>query len=130
MNRNSRREIALRAWKTRRVKLAFAKAHAAEAASKEALREWCGKHGWRIAFFEGAMGAPRTGIIDAVIFRLHRQKADTIGIRLVQLKGGKSGISAPEVARLKNATIDALIGWMIAAYDGETLHFLPSEPEV
>src|SRR6185437_10629599 len=93
----TRRDAAVKAWKTRRVRDAFTKARAAEAASKEALRVYCGKHRWRVAFLEGPKGGPRTGIIDAVMFRLSTSNADLLDVRLVQLKGGKSGISASEI---------------------------------
>jgi hypothetical protein len=105
------------------------KAHAAEAASKEALRLYCEGHGWRVAFFEGKTGAPRTGIIDAVMFRLGRKNADALDIRLIQLKGGKAGVTAREIARLKQAVTDANLKWLIAAFDGESLHLVPDEPE-
>lgn len=54
----------------------------------EALRVYC-QYGWKIAFFEGLTGAPRTGIIDAIAFRLGRKNADALDLRLIQLKGGK-----------------------------------------
>ena len=114
-------------WKTRRIHAAFVKAHAAEAASKAALKAQFQKSGWRVAFFEGKTGAPRTGIIDAIAFRLGPRKADAdvIDIRLIQLKGGKAGVSAREIGRLKKAATDARVSWMIAAFDGETLHTIP-----
>ncbi len=107
---------------------AFAKARATEAASKEALRAYCDEHGWRLTFFEGATGAPRTGIIDAVVFRLGRKDSDLLDVRLVQLKGGKAGVSGAEIARLKKAVEGATIKWLIAAFDGDTLHLLPDDP--
>lgn len=119
------RKAGLKAAKTRRVHDAFAKARAAEAASKEALRIYCQKHGWRVAFFEGATGAPRTGIVDAVMFRISPKNADLLDVRLVQLKGGKAGISGPEIARLKRAASGATVNWLVAAFDGEVLHLLP-----
>lgn len=87
-----RREAARKAWKTRRRMSAWEKAHAAEAASKAALESYCIKHGWKVAFFEGKTGSPRTGIIDAVVFRIARGQADVLDLRLVQLKGGKAGV--------------------------------------
>ncbi len=107
---------------------AFAKARAAEAASKEALRLYCKGHGWKLAFFEGATGSPRTGIIDAIAFRLSRKNADLLDVRLIQLKGGKAGVSAAEIARLKKAAQGATVSWLIAAFDGESLHLVPSDP--
>lgn len=104
---------------------AWEKAHAAEAASKAALKSYCNKHGWKVAFFEGKTGAPRTGIIDAVAFRIARGKADVLDLRLVQLKGGKAGVSGPEIARLKKAAETVEVNWLIAAFDGEDLHLVP-----
>jgi hypothetical protein len=109
---------------------AFTKARAAEAASKEALRSYCEKYKWRLAFFEGATGAPRTGIIDAIAFRVGRQNPDILDLRLVQLKGGHSGISGIKIKRLKKAASSVVVNWLIAAFDGETLHLLPAEPAI
>jgi len=106
---------------------AFAKARAAEAASKAALKAHCEETGWRVAFFEGKTGAPRTGIIDAVAFRLGPRKADMIDIRLIQLKGGNAGITGREVSRLKQAVTEARVNWMLAWFDGEALNILPEE---
>ena len=125
-----RRAAAAKAVRTKRQISAFAKARAAEAASKEALKAYCEEHGWKVAFFEGKTGSPRTGIIDAVAFRLGRTNADALDVRLIQLKGGKAGISGPEIKRLKKATDDATVKWLIAAYDGASLHVIPDDPEV
>ncbi len=116
---------ALKSWRTRRTLSAFAKARAAEAASKEALRHYCEETGWKLAFFEGATGSPRTGIIDAIAFRLGRKNADLLDVRLIQLKGGRAGVSGAEIARLKKAAAGATVGWLIAAFDGEALHLVP-----
>ena len=124
---NERHEAALKAWRTRRHKSAFIKAHAAAAASKAALEAYCTEHGWKVAFFEGATGAPRTGIVDAVAFRIARGKADVLEVRLIQLKGGKAGVSGREIARLKQATAKANVKWWIAAFDGESLHIVPED---
>jgi hypothetical protein len=107
------RLAAAKALHTKRRMSALAKARAAEAASKETLRAYCQERGWKIAFFEGVAGSPRTGIIDAV--------ADALEIRLVQFKGGKAGISGSEMARLKKASSIATVKWVIAAYDGEPM---------
>jgi hypothetical protein len=107
---------------------AFAKARAAEAASKEALRLYCQKQGWKLAIFESPTGSPRTGIIDAIAFRLGRKNADALDVRLIQLKGGKAGVTAAEIARLKKAAAGARVKWLIAAFDGESLHLVPDEP--
>ena len=124
-----KREAALKAWKTRRIKSSFVKARASEAASKEALRVFCEKKGWRVAFFEGKTSAPRTGIIDAIAFRLGRKNSDLLDVRLIQLKGGKAGVTAQEIARLKRATSGVMVNWLIAAFDGEALHIVPDEPD-
>jgi hypothetical protein len=123
----NRREAALKAWKTIRSRRAFIKARASEAASKAALEAHCEETGWKLAFFEGKTGAPRTGIIDAVAFRLSRTNADALDVRLIQLKGGSAGISGREMTRLKKAVEAATVDWMIAAFDGEMLHTLPEE---
>ena len=104
---------------------AWEKAHAAEAASKAAFKSYCTRHGWKVAFFEEKTGAPRTGIIDAVIFRIARGKADVLDLRLVQLKGGSAGVSGREIARLKKAVTTVSVNWLIAAFDGEALQFVP-----
>jgi hypothetical protein len=119
------RAAALKAWKTIRIKRAFVKARAAEAASKAALAAYCEQQGWRVAFFEGKTGSPRTGIIDAVAFSLDRSNADGIEVRLIQLKGGNAGVSGREIARLKKAVTEARVTGMIAAFDGEVLHPVP-----
>ena len=121
------KKAAEKAWKTIRARRTFVKARASEAASKEALKTYCEETRWKVAFFEGKTGAPRNGIIDAIAFRLQRKNADAIEVRLIQLKGGKAGVSGPEIARLKRAVIDARISWMVAAFDGEALHVLPEE---
>src|SRR5579872_3145060 len=117
-----RTEAARRSWKTRRIKKAWIAARAAEAASKAALEAYCSEHGWKVAFFEGKTGAPRTGIVDAVAFRLASGKPDQFELRLIQLKGGKAGISGREIARLKEAETNASVKWLVAAFDGDTLH--------
>lgn len=119
----------LKAARTRKRNGAFSKARAAEAASKEALRVYCDEHGWRVAFFEGKTGAPRTGIVDAIVFRISRQSADVLDLRLVQLKGGQAGVSGAEIARLKRASRAVVVNWLIAAFDGESLHLLPDDPK-
>jgi hypothetical protein len=84
--------------------------------------------GWHVAFFESSRGAPRTGIIDAIAYRLGRKNPDLLDLRLIQLKGGKAGVTGKEMARLKQATAGLMVSWLIAAYDGETLQFLPDAP--
>jgi hypothetical protein len=123
-----RRMAAAKAVATKKRLNAFTKVRAAEAASKEALRGYCEAHKWRVAFFEGTTGSPRTGIIDAIIFRISRKNADVLDLRLVQLKGGRAGVSGAEIARLKQASEAVAVNWLIAAFDGESLHLVP-EPE-
>jgi hypothetical protein len=123
-----RRAAAAKALKTRKRRETHAKIRPAETASKEALRAYCEQQGWRVAFFEGKTGAPRTGIIDAIMFRVSRKNSDVLDLRLVQLKGGKAGVSGAEIARLKKAVGTVETDWLIAAFDGETLHLLPAEP--
>jgi hypothetical protein len=120
-------ERALKAWKTRRVKSAFIKVRASEAASKEALKEHLGKKGWQVIFFESKTGAPRTGIIDAFAYRLARKNADVLEIKLIQLKGGNAGASGREIARLKQAVENATLTWAVASFDGETVHLTTEE---
>jgi hypothetical protein len=120
-----RSEAARKAWRTIRIKRAFVKARASEAASKAALEAYCEQQGWRVAFFEGKTGSPRTGIIDAVAFSLDRSNADGLEVRLIQLKGGNAGVNGREIARLKKAVTEARITGMIAAFDGEVLHPVP-----
>jgi hypothetical protein len=108
-------ERALKAWKTRRVKSAFIKVHASEAASKEALKEHLRKRGWKVVVFESKTGAPRTGIIDAFAYRLSCKNADVLEVKLIQLKGGNAGASGREVARLKQAIESAALTWAVAS---------------
>ncbi len=121
------REAGLKSWQTRRAKSAFVKAQAAAGASKAALEAYCIERGWKIAFFEGATGAPRTGIVDAVAFWIARGKPDALEFRLIQLKGGNAGVSGREIARLKQAASQVNVKWWIAAFDGESLHIIPED---
>lgn len=94
------------------------------------METYCKKHGWKIAFFQGETGAPRTGIIDAIAFRLGRKDSDLLDVRLIQLKGGNAGVTGREIARLKRAAGGATVNWLIAEFDGEVLHLLPNDPEI
>jgi hypothetical protein len=123
---NLRSEAAKKAWETRRS--ARYRASKSEKASKVALASWCQANGWKVLFFEGESGAPRTGIVDAIIARIKPGDADAIEIRLVQLKGGASGLTAHEIARLKQALTNLSKDWLLAAFDGQMLHFLPDIP--
>lgn len=121
-------ERALKSWRTRRIRDAWIKAHAAEKSSKAGVKAYLTKRGWQVAFFEGKTGAPRTGIIDAIAYRLGRSNPDILELKLIQLKGGKAGITAREIGRLKRSHVEA--NWLIAAYDIEqkAMHFIPDEP--
>jgi hypothetical protein len=55
---------AKKAWETRRS--ARYRASKSERASKSALAAWCRANSWKLLFFEGETGAPRTGIVDAI----------------------------------------------------------------
>ena len=118
-----------KAWNTIRNKRAWDKAHAAERASKNALRRYCKAHGWHLAFFEGKTGAPRTGIIDAIAYRLGKQNPDEMSLWLVQLKGGKAGVTGEEIRRLREAAEKLKCEPMIAAFDGKALQFLQNAPD-
>src|SRR5437867_946971 len=102
------------------------KARKQERVSKDALREWCKANRWKVVFFEGESGAPRTGIVDALMVRIKPRESDSIEIKLVQLKSGSSGLTAKEIRRLKDAMEQVSKDWVLAAYDGEALHFLPN----
>ncbi len=125
-------EAGRKSWKTRRIRKALDRAHAAERASKRALRKYCKERGWRLAFFEGPTGAPRTGIIDAIAYRLGKQNPDEMDLRLIQLKGGKAGVNAEEIGRLKEAADALKVKYLIAEFDAKakTLHLLPDELDV
>jgi len=110
-----------------KAKSAFIKARASEAASKEALKLYLEERGWKVMFFEGKTGSPRTGIIDAVAYRLDQKNADQLDVKLIQLKGGKAGITGTEIKRLKQAAEDARISWALAAFDGEMLQLVSED---
>ncbi len=54
----AQRNAATKAWE--KMKSAPYKARKNEEASKKALAEWCDTNGWKVIFFEGRTGAPRT----------------------------------------------------------------------
>ncbi len=123
----SRSEAAIQAWVTRR-KPQY-RAARSERASKSALAEWCEENGWRVIFFEGKTGSPRTGIVDAVMVRIRPGQSDSLEVRLVQLKSGVSGLTGNEVRRLKSAVSNLSTDWLLAAFDGSTLHLVPDVPK-
>jgi len=124
-------EAGIKAAETKRINEAWGKAHAAERASKKALLKYCEAHGWRVAFFEGKTGAPRTGIIDAIAYQLGRQDPDEMELRLIQLKGGKAGVTGEEIRRLKEAANALRVRYLIAELDAKTgnLQMLPDDLE-
>jgi hypothetical protein len=79
-------------------------------------------------FFEGESGAPRTGIVDAIMARIKPNDADAIEIKFVQLKSRTGGLTAAEIARMKQAVAQVSKDWLLAAFDGKTIHFLPEIP--
>lgn len=121
-----RDEAAIKAARTKRINKAWALAHASERASKKALERYCKARGWHVAFFEGKTGAPRTGIIDAIAYRLGKRDPDAMALRLIQLKGGKAGVTAEEIKRLKEAPSKVELDFLIAEFDGKALQFLPT----
>lgn len=124
MDKFDKRSVAAKkAWQTRHS--APYKAATSEKKSKLALQRWCRANGWKILFFEGNSGAPRTGIVDAIIARISSFDADLIDVHFVQLKSGSSGLSADEALRMKQATKKVSIDWIAALYDGKDIHFLP-----
>jgi len=119
-----RSEAAKKAWRTRN-KPSY-KASQQEKASKKALVKWCEEHNWKVLFFEGPTGAPRTGIVDAVMIKINSRDADALEIRLVQLKSGSSGLSGDETKRMKLAKEKVIIELSAALLDDEKkLHFVP-----
>jgi hypothetical protein len=123
---DARSEAAIKSWVTRRSPRY--RAAKSEKSSKTALSEWCQENGWKVVFFEGPSGSPRTGIVDAVIVRIKPRDPDAIEVRLVQLKSGVAGLTGAEVARLKNAVSKMSTDWLLAAFDDGTLHLVPDIP--
>jgi|SRR5262245_10018479 len=100
-----------------------------DAASKVALQRWCRENNWKVVFFESASSARRTGIVDVVMTRIKPSKPDAIEVRLVQLKACVAGLKAAEISRLKKAVSSLSTDWLLAAYDGATLHLVPDVPK-
>ena len=121
LNNNVRTEAAIAAWRTRRS--AVYKAKKSEAGSKAALSIWAADNGWKVVFFEGKSGAPRTGIVDALLTRIAPRQPDLIQVRLVQLKSGSAGFRAAEVKRLKSAVTNLKASWYFVGFDGQDLHW-------
>jgi hypothetical protein len=66
------------------------------------------------------------GIVDAVIVRIKPREPDAIEVRLVQLKSGVGGLTGAEITRLKRAVAQLSTNWLLAAFDGQTLHLVPA----
>jgi hypothetical protein len=123
----SRSQAAIKAWATRR--RPWYRAAKSERESKAALSSWCRENGWKAVFFEGPTGAPRIGIVDGIIVRIRPGNPDSIEVRLVQLKSGLGGLTGAEITRLKKAVGNLSADWLLAAFDGVTLHLVPDIPK-
>jgi hypothetical protein len=119
---SARSQAALRAWHTMRG--ALWKARRTEQLSKKALQAWAAEAGFRVHFLDAASGFPRTGIADALLFRIKPKAADQIELYVVQLKGGGSGLKPAETARLTKAASSVKATPLIILHDGKELHFL------
>lgn len=122
----NRQVAALKAWKTMRGPVW--KARRSARLSQEALETWSAQSGFRIVFLDAASGNPRTGIADALLFRIKPRSADQIELYVVQLKGGGAGFKAAEMARLTKAASAVKATPLIILHDGGELHFLAGEP--
>jgi hypothetical protein len=118
-----RRKAAKAAWVTMRS--APFRAQRTAKRSQEALREWAKQQGWYVLFLDASSGYPRTGIVDAVMLRIPTSAPDELEVRLVQLKGGSAGLTAPEVARLEAAVqaVATKVKSLCVLHDGRQLHF-------
>lgn len=122
----NRREAAQKAWKTMHGPVW--KAHRSERLSKQALENWATKFGFRIVFLDAASGYPRTGIVDALLFRIKPRSADQLELFVVQLKGGGSGLKPMEMTRLAKAATSIKATPLIILHHDQELHFLGGEP--
>ena len=57
------------------------------ACRKMLLRPWVADAGFRLVFLDAPSGHPRSGIADALVFRVKPRSADEIELYVVQLKG-------------------------------------------
>jgi hypothetical protein len=71
--------------------------------SRAALAAWAAEAGWRVVFLEPAGGKPRKGVVDAVLVRAAPRAADTVQVKLVQLRGGKAALAPAAERRLERA---------------------------
>jgi hypothetical protein len=119
------REAALKAWKTMRGPVWKARRTAAR--SQRALQEWADDAGFHVVFLDAKSGNPRTGIADALLFRITPKSPDQIELYVVQLKGGGAGFKAAEMARLTKAAAAVKATPLIVLHDSDGLHFLGGE---
>lgn len=89
--------------------------------SQQALSRWAKANAWHLVYLDSEGGNPRTGIVDAVLIRIAPKKPDVVQVRLVQLKGGVSGLKPREVTRLEAAVGGVEVSAMYALYDGTSL---------
>jgi hypothetical protein len=122
----TRRVAALEAWRTMRGPVW--KARRSARLSKEAVEDWASRSGFRVVFLDAASGYPRTGIADALMFRIRPRSADEIELYVVQVKGGRSGFKPSEMARLTRTASAVKATPLIILHDGERLHFLGGQP--
>lgn len=126
LGKRNRSDAARAAWVTRRSPVY--RARKSEASSKTALSIWAGRNGWKVVFFEGKSGRPRTGIVDALLTRIAPGQPDKIQIRLIQLKSGSAGFKASEIRRIKKAAENIQANWYFVGFDGHELHW-SAEPQ-
>jgi hypothetical protein len=82
-----------------------------------------------VVFLDAPSGKPRTGIIDALLVRNAHADPDRLEFYVVQLKGGRAGMSPQEMSRLKRAAEQLKASPLVVLHDADALHFLPTEPE-
>ena len=95
---------------------------------EEALENWAKTAGFKVVFLDAASGNPRTGIADTLLCRIKPKSPDQIDLYIVQLKGGNSGFTATEMARLTKAAASVKATPLVILHDSERLHFLGGEP--
>jgi hypothetical protein len=81
-----------------------------------------------VVFFESRTGFPRTGIVDAVLLRLRPKQADTVELRLLQLKSESAGLTATESRRLRRAAEGVDAQPLAILHSKGELDFWPAEP--
>jgi len=104
------------------------KARRSAVRSVVALKQWAEDAGFGLVLFESKKGNPRTGIADAALIRITPRSPDQIEVYLVQLKGGGSGFTPVEMARLTKAASSVKAQPLLVLHDGRQLHFMGGEP--